>query len=67
MITNTKIPAISVTNVRQGFVERADFEALVASLGELQGRGTALMVTDGRDERQQRAAKMPGSDSAASP
>lgn len=34
-----KIPIIAVTNARQGFIERADFEALVASMGEMRGRG----------------------------
>jgi integrase len=33
------IPTISVKNARQGFVSRADFEALLANLGELRGRG----------------------------
>lgn len=33
------IPLISVKNARQGFVSRADFEALLANLGELQGSG----------------------------
>ena len=32
-----KIPIITVTNVRQGFIERADFEALVSSMGEMRG------------------------------
>jgi integrase len=33
------IPSISVKNARQGFLSRADFEALVSQLGEYQGRG----------------------------
>jgi integrase len=35
-----RIPPISVKNARQGFVSRADFEALLAGLGEMRGRGS---------------------------
>jgi integrase len=43
------VPTITVRNARQGFLSRAEFEAIVTNLGELRGRGEAKGLELDRD------------------